>query len=130
MKTPNPNETPRSGHLWPVLLGLGALALMVWLREDPGFWKQPDPSTAWTRPLVQFGYYPTILLVGSAIVRMVFVCERNQRGNAWIKLWAASVTLCFILIYGFSNNIINYLDGRPVHYHVPMATQGFDAAAP
>ncbi len=130
MNTPNPMEPPRAGRLWPVVLGLGALALMVWLREDQGFWKQPDPSTAWTRPLVQFGYYPTILLVGSGIVRMVFVCDRKSGNHSWIKLWAASVALCFIMLYGFSNNIINYLDGMPVHHHEPVVSQGFDTAAP
>lgn len=130
MKTPNPNETRRPGRLWPVVLGLGALALMVWLREDQGFWRQPDPSTAWTRPLVQYGYYPTLLLVGASIIRMVFVCDRSARNTSWIKLWVASVALCFIMLYGFSNNIINYLDGMPVHYHVPMASQGFESAAP
>ena len=40
------------------------------------------------------------------------------------------MVLCFILLYGFSNNIINYLDGMPVHYHVPVASQGHEAAAP
>jgi len=113
-----------------VVFGLGALAVMVWLREDQGFWRQPDPSTAWTRPLVQFGYYPTLALVASAIIRWVFVGHRSARSHSWIKLWAASVTLCFIVLYGFTNNIINYLDGMPVHYHVPMAAQGFDTAAP
>lgn len=130
MTPPDSSETPRPAPIWPIALGLVALAVMVAFRENQGFWKQPDPSTAWTRPLVQFGYYPTILLVGSAIVRSIFLSDRTIRARSWFKLWLATVCLSGILVYGFANNLLNYLDGRPVHYHAPGVTAGLDTAAP
>ena len=125
-----PRETRSSGSIGSIVIGLGALAVMVWLREDQGFWRQPDPATAWMRPLVQFAYYPTVLLVAGTISHQILRTERVRRARRWIVLWMASVALSGIVLYGFANNIENFLGGLPVHYHSPPSTHGYEAATP
>ncbi|MFT4900756.1 MAG: hypothetical protein ACI81V_000022 [Lentimonas sp.] len=95
--------------------------LTVW-KESELFWLDLGGYADWQREALRTLYYPYLLFTLSAtlILSWSAVCAffRTFRLR---RVWALLV-LCWALFLGaigllFANNLTNFIEGRPVHYH-------------
>jgi hypothetical protein len=109
--------------------GAAGLALLVSsvLREDPLFWRNAGGYPVFVRHMVYYLHYPLLLLVfagtlaASLLALQFFALTRGATGARlllacgfqWL-LFAAALT---IMLW---NNIVNLLNGHPLHYHVNL----------
>ena len=115
------NELNRGAWLPWVLLP----AILIWLaatvlRETPMFWRNEGGYPVGLRALVRDAYYPaTAALVLVCLVGIASVVRRAQRlSRACVIAWFVLVgCLGLGLAMAGANNVVNLLEGRPVHYH-------------
>lgn len=115
------NESNRGAWLPWVLLPLIVLWLAATiLRETPMFWRNEGGYPVGLRALVLDAYYPaTAALVFVCLVGIASVVRRAQRmSRACVIAWFVLVgCLGLGLAMAGANNVVNLLEGRPVHYH-------------
>jgi hypothetical protein len=128
MISPPATETPKTG-LWVFMLGginvvlLTVLTLWVLLKEQPLFWQNAGGWPVVIRDWVKAAFYP--LLIAELMALLGFSRTGLRRRNSSGKLAAAGIALTllfwlgFLLVAGllFSNNLDNFLHGRPLHWH-------------
>jgi hypothetical protein len=101
---------------------LSALTPFAFLREDPMFWRNAGGWPVWLRDVVETTFYPMLTVEVGVLVALSVLCFRcpilargGRRvwpiaGTMW--LWAAAIVILVI-----SNNVMNLVAGRPLHWH-------------
>jgi len=107
-----------------VVLGLGVV--LVWfaiLRENQVFWTNAGGYPIWLRDLVLWSYLPLFGGVGLSLAALSMACfSRVCRSLSFFVVEGLLLLMCWGLLattsyIAFSNNIMNIIEGRNVHYH-------------
>ena len=119
----------RSKSTWTERLAIAGLlvASIVLLRltfwkENELFWLDVGGYPLWLRQSVESLYYPYLLTVvmSAATVCWSFAirfCRTLMLSRAWFVLFAALLLIAVSMTLLVSNNVDNFINGRPVHYH-------------
>ena len=108
-----------------VVLCLGVV--LVWfaiLRENRVFWTNAGGYPIWLRDLVLCTFLPLFGGVGLSLAALSMVCfSRLCRSLRFFAVEALLLLACWGLLsasgfIAFSNNFINIIEGRDVHYHL------------
>lgn len=118
-----------------IVASLGWLAMTV-LRETPAFWRNAGGYPVGFRMFV-LDFYPfvtaALLLAGARWAWALFRAERHSRLQVGLTLaFLALLTLGLGLMV--ANNVVNLIEGRPLHSHPnleggPLRPKGGRAAA-
>ena len=115
-----------AGLLLATLLVMVLSAVLVWfafLRENQVFWTNAGGYPIWLRDLVLWTYIPLLGVAGLSLMALSMACSsricRSKRffaveGLLLLMGWGLLATSGGI---AFSNNIVNIIDGRDLHYH-------------
>ncbi|MEI7955189.1 MAG: hypothetical protein WCJ66_08475 [Verrucomicrobiota bacterium] len=115
-----------TGLLLATLLIMVLSAVLVWfaiLRENQVFWTNAGGYPIWLRDLVLWTYIPLLGVAGLSLMALSMACFsricRSKRffaveGLLLLMCWAVLATSGYI---AFSNNIVNIIEGRDLHYH-------------
>lgn len=111
----------RFAIVFALLLCALLVRLTLW-KESEIFWLAIGGYPIWQRRLVELLYYPYMLftllallaLSWSAILRLI---TQLQVKRVWLLLLFAWVVFGSCLGLLFANNLLNYIQGRPIHYH-------------
>jgi len=121
-----PFRARRSATAWWVgiaghLALLAVVVSMAWLREAPLFWRNAGGWPEWFRDTVRLSFWPllsaqTVGLVVSSGWGVLLPDQSRRhlilRLGVLMLLWMAwTGMLGFVL----ANNLINFLEGRPIH---------------
>lgn len=105
---------------------LGLLVWLVWLKEDPLFWRNAGGWPVWLRETVLWAFYPLLALETAMLVGLTRWSLRVFRGLGPRRALAALTLLSlswglagFVLLFLVANNVDNLLQGRPAHWHTP-----------
>jgi hypothetical protein len=108
---------------WLLLPSLSGWIAVTTLKETPLFWRNAGGYPAGLRAAVLHGYYPAtlLLIVGCAVGGVVALRSSATHSRVQLTGW----TLCALILGAglallLANNLINLLDGRPLHYHAPL----------
>lgn len=100
------------------------MQLTVW-KENEYFWTLSGGYSNWLRDLVLFFYYPYILgliigllVVSRSILGKLFR-QRSLNRCVLILLFAWVVFFSSIALL-LANNLLNFMEGKPIHYHQPI----------
>lgn len=121
---------PRSAaEIFLVMLVNGAISLVVFagtlLRETPEFWRNAGGYPVSLRNLVYLAYYPLLLLIFSgsimgSLLALRFLARHKGIGSGLLVLSILQwVLLLIILVIMLWNNVDNWVNGRPLHFHSP-----------
>lgn len=105
------------GHL--VLLVV--VVSMAWLRETPLFWRNAGGWSEWFRDTVRLSFWPLLLVqtVGlAASTGWGVLLPDPRRGHLILRLGALMLLwMAWTGMLGFvlANNLVNLLEGRPIH---------------
>lgn len=108
-------------------LGLLALEFLVFwfscLRENQAFWTNAGGYPVGLRESVLTFYYPLLalnaILLGLATFGFI---ARLKPPYSMLGLQACVLLVCWGVFFGsaavsWANNLLNFLEGRPIHYH-------------
>ena len=94
------------------------------LKETEAFWRNYGGYPLWLRDYVLFFYYPMtmLLLIFQSLTTVGFsitmIRNRRREGFYGVLIMLPSWLLTFVALgLLMANNIINYLEGRPLHWH-------------
>lgn len=108
-----------------LLLTCGGLLLLkaAFLREDPLFWRNVGGYSVELRNMVLILFYPGMVLHAVLIGIGFYMSCRWMRSRPWdaMLLMCGSITNLLLLFAVTSiiiwNNLMNYLEGLPLHQH-------------
>lgn len=97
--------------------------LTIW-KETEIFWLDVGGYPIWLREVVKTLYYPySLFLITAALMITRSVCGRFLRELRVHRVWVLLAISLLIMSGSFgllvANNLINVIEGRPVHSHVP-----------
>jgi hypothetical protein len=92
------------------------------VREDPLFWRNAGGWPVWLRDLVNTAFYPLfggqlavmVLISGLVLYRRSLARWRKQTWPLALLMW---LWIAGIVALITANNLGNYLEGRPLHWH-------------
>lgn len=106
---------------------IGAFILMqltAW-KENEYFWTLSGGYDIWLRDLVHFLYYPFLLgqiialvITSKSLIGKLY--KRRSINRCLMILFFAWVVFFSSLALLVANNLLNFLEGRPIHYHDPI----------
>ncbi len=114
---------PRPWTPWVLLLPAAAWLAATILKETPLFWRSEGGYPPSLRALILDFYYPLAAAVlvssGWTLVHQLRRAGRPGRPAllGWILL-AFVLGLALALLLG--NNLVNLIEGRPLHHHSPL----------
>lgn len=107
------------------LLLLGVLFWFVHLKEQPLFWRNDGGWPVWLRELVLIFFYPLTGIELSLLLVLTWTgCQcvgashrlMVARIGGLVVSWGFFLLVMSILV---TNNVINLLENRPMHWHGP-----------
>ncbi|MEM1223901.1 MAG: hypothetical protein AAGH40_14205 [Verrucomicrobiota bacterium] len=106
-----------------VVFALILVQITTW-KESEIFWMNIGGYPLWLRDCVHTLYYPYLLFVLTfALMLSRSVIGRFFRDlkvrKAWLVLFLAWIIICGSLGLLVTNNLINLIESRPLHYHDP-----------
>lgn len=113
-----------STELWLVRVGVNlvisfGLFVATDLRETPSFWLNAGGWPVWFRDLIHYGFYPVLFVYAVLTVRSIAAAAQLP-ANRWIRLlcWLQCLLLLGVVIFFSWNNLVNFIEGDPLHQHV------------
>jgi hypothetical protein len=110
-----------------LVLGVGLLMMAI-ERETPLFWRNSGGYPVWLRMFVLYAFYPALLgYTGYLTWVALLAVKAVRRGGLSTGLMVLLIGLWFlhtaIMLVVLANNLVNLMDGRPVHWHSEMGDQ-------
>lgn len=106
-----------------VALGLALLSIAAWLKERPEFWLNSGGYPVWCREAVLVLFYPWLIgCLAALLVWQGLAILRPSRSTATLVARFALTALFWgvffaVLYIVAANNLLNLLQGRPLHHH-------------
>ena len=100
--------------------------LVFWfscLRENQAFWTNAGGYSEGLRETVKTFYYPLLIFNAILLGLLTFTfIARLKPPYSIIGLQICMLMACWGLFFGsaavsWANNLLNFLEGRPIHYH-------------
>ena len=116
----------RAGWLpWALLPAIVPWLGMTVLRESALFWRNAGGYPVVLRELVLDTYYPLtgLLLLACTIGTIVtFAGVATLRRSTVVGWLIVAIAMGFGLAYAGANNLVNLMDGRPLHAHGTLSS--------
>lgn len=121
-----PRRNISSAAWWMDVLGLLCLiAILIgmgWLRETPLFWRNEGGWPVWLRDVVRWTFWPLLLCVVLRLAWRTLRTLLRPGPNPRHLLVQIPVLMALWLLLGgvtgfvLANNMVNVLEGRPMHF--------------
>jgi len=114
-----------SSSLTPLLGAISGGILMSFtvLRETVEFWRNSGGYPHWVRDVVLHGFHPMVVFCGGVLLYASWRLILLRRVSLMMWLVQSALVGLGVLLFTMSltiavtNNVLNVLDGRPLHSH-------------